>query len=127
MRHVLNILAEVAPNWLLEHVQPEWKKRYRSRFSDFRLPKEEKARQELAEQIGADGRMLLERFFGSTTHAWLQELPAVEILRRIWIQQYHASEQGTPWRKDQELPPAALLIQSPYDGEARYSKKKQTG
>ncbi|GHO63602.1 hypothetical protein KSC_111110 [Ktedonobacter sp. SOSP1-52] len=127
MRHVLNILAEVAPDWLLERVQPEWEKRYRSRFSDFRLPKDEKARQELSEQIGADGRRLLESIWGSTTHAWLQELPAVEILRRIWIQQYHACEQGTPWRKDQELPPAALLIQSPYDVEARYSKKKQTG
>jgi hypothetical protein len=56
-----------------------------------------------------------------------QEIPARDILRRIWIQQFHASEQGTPWRADQELPPSAQLIQSPYDAEAHYSKKKQTG
>lgn len=81
----------------------------------------------LAEEIGADGRGLLENIDTSTTHLWLQEIPAIDILRSIWIQQYHACEQGTPWRKDQELRPSARLIQSPYDIEARYSKKKQTG
>jgi transposase len=126
MRHALNILAEVAPDWLLEQMQPEWAKRYQSRFSDFRLPKEEKARRELAEEIGADGRDLLEKIYASTTHSWLREIPAIDILRSIWIQQYHASEQGTPWRTDPELPPSARLIQSPYDIEARYSKKKNT-
>jgi len=127
MRHALNILAEVAPDWLLEQMKPEWSKRYESRFSDFRLPKSEKLRIELAEQIGADGRYLLEKVYTSTDYLWLQELPAIETVRCIWIQQYHASEQGALWRKDQELPPSALLIQSPYDIEARYSKKKTTG
>src|SRR5260370_2790950 len=127
MRHALNILGEVAPDWLLEHMKPEWAKRYQSRFSDFRLPKDEKPRVELAEEIGADGRYLLEKVYGSLSYAWLRDLPAIETVRRIWIQQYHASEQGAPWRKDQELPPSALLVQSPYDIEARYSKKKNTG
>jgi transposase len=126
MRHALNILAEVAPDWLLEQMKPEWSKRYQSRFSDFRLPKSEKSRVELAEEIGADGRYLLEKVYTSTDYLWLQELPAIERVRCIWIQQYHASEQGAVWRKDQELPPSALLIQSPYDIEARYSKKKST-
>jgi transposase len=127
MRHALNILAEVAPDWLLEQMKPEWSKRYQSRFSDFRLPKSEKSRLELAEEIGADGRYLLEKVYTSTDYLWLRELPAIERVRCIWIQQYHASEQGAVWRKDQELPPSALLIQSPYDIEARYSKKKNTG
>ena len=69
MRHALNMLAEVAPDWLLEQMQPEWAKRYQSRFSDFRLPKEEKARRALAEEIGADGRDLLEKISASTTHS----------------------------------------------------------
>ena len=85
-----------------------------------------KSRLELAEEIGADGRYLLEKVYTSTDYRWLQELPAIERVRCIWIQQYHASEQGAVWRKDQELPPSALLIQSPYDIEARYSKKKTT-
>ena len=127
MRHALNVLAEVAPDWLVDHMKPEWATLYRSRFSDFRLPKGEKARVALAEEIGTDGRDLLEKVYNSTSHSWLRELPAIQIVRCIWIQQYHASEQGTPWRNDQELPPSALLFSSPYDIEARYSKKKQTG
>ena len=119
MRHALNILAEVAPEWLLYQMKPEWSKRYESRFSDFRLPKSEKSRVELAEEIGADGRYLLEKVYTSTDYLWLQELPAIETVRCIWIQQYHASEQGAVWRKDQELPPSAWLIQSPSAIEAR--------
>ena len=120
-----SILAEVAPDWLIEHMKPEWSKRYRSRFSDFRLPKEEKPRRELAEEIGADGRYLLEKVYESTSHAWLRDVLAIETVRCIWIQQYHASEQGAPWRKDQELPPSALLFQSPYDMEARKSQEEK--
>jgi transposase len=119
MRQALNVLSEVAPDWLLEQMKPEWAKRYQSRLSDFREPLDEKPRREFAEEIGADGRSLLEKVSGSTSHPWLRELPAREILRCIWIQHYHASEQGAPWRKDQELPPSALLVQSPSDSEAR--------
>ena len=126
MRHALNILAEVAPDWLLEHMVPEWAERYQKRFTDFRLPKEAKERVALAETIGLDGRILLEEVYASKSPAWLRELDAIQTLRRVWIQQYHASSQGTPWRADQELPPSALLIASPYDVEARYSRKKNT-
>ena len=126
MRHALNVLAEVAPDWLLEQMDPEWAERYRRRFSDFRLPKEATARVSLAQTIGMDGRTLLEKVYASTSPAWLQELDAINTLRCVWIQHYHASAQGTPWRADQELPPSALLITSPYDVEARYSRKKST-
>jgi transposase len=37
MRHALDVLAEVAPGWLLEHMEAEWAERYQKRFSDFRL------------------------------------------------------------------------------------------
>ena len=126
MRHALDILAEVAPGWLLEHMEAEWAERYQKRFSDFRLPKEATARVRLAETIGMDGRILLEKIAASPDLPWLQGLAAIETLRRVWIQHYHASEHGTPWRTDQELPPSALLITSPYDVEARYSRKKST-
>ena len=126
MRHALNVLAEVAPSWLLEHMDPAWAERYEKRFSDFRLPKEEKKRTELAETIGADGRRLFEQVCAESRLPWLRELEAIETLRRVWIQHYHTSEQGTPWRADGELPPSALLITSPYDVEARYSRKKST-
>ena len=126
MRHALNVLAEVAPSWLLEHMDPLWAQRYEKRFSDFRLPKEEKQRVELAETIGADGRRLLEEVYKESSLPWLGELDAIEALRRVWLQHYHAHEQQTPWRADDERPPGALLITSPYDIEARYSRKRST-
>src|SRR5260370_352416 len=45
MRHALNILAEVAPDWLLEQMKPEWSKRYESRFIYFCLPKSDYSRE----------------------------------------------------------------------------------
>lgn len=126
MRHVLNILSEVAPVWLLEHMDPAWAERYEKRFSDFRLPKDEKKRVELAETIGADGRRLLEWVYAEEKLPWLRELDAIQTLRQVWLQHYHADAQNTPWRSDSELPPSALLITSPYDVEARYSRKKST-
>jgi transposase len=95
MRHTLNVLAEVAPDWLLEQMDPQWAERYQKRFSDFRLPKETTERVALAETIGADGRRLLERVYAASDLPWLRELDAVETLRRIWIQHYHGSSQGT--------------------------------
>jgi len=126
MRHALNVLAEVAPSWLLEHMDQEWAQRYEKRFSDFRLPKEENKRVELAEMIGADGRWLLEAVYMASSPPWLRELDAIQTLRRVWIQHYHAHERTTPWRSDSDLPPSALLITSPYDVEARYRRKKST-
>lgn len=90
------------------------------------MPKDEKKRTELAETIGADGRRLFEQVCAESRLPWLRELEAIETLRRVWMQHYHASEQGTPWRADGEVPPSAVLITSPYDVEARYSRKKST-
>ena len=120
------LLAEVAPEWLLEHMDQAWAERYEKRFSDFRLPKDEKKRVELAETIGADGRRLLEAVYAESNLPWLRDLDAIQTLRRVWLQHYHASEQGTPWRADGELPPSAVLITSPSDVEARSSRKKST-
>ncbi|GAC1343300.1 MAG: hypothetical protein NVSMB27_03080 [Ktedonobacteraceae bacterium] len=126
MRYALNVLSEVAPQWLLSHMDPAWAERYEKRFRDFRLPKDEKKRTELAETIGADGRWLFEQICAESHLPWLRELEAIETLWRVWIQHYHASPQGTRWRADGELPSSALLITSPYDVEAYYSRKKST-
>ena len=42
---------------------------------------------------------------------------------RCWLQQFHA---GDPlrWRAAEDLPPAPLLLTTPYDPEARYSRKR---
>jgi transposase len=38
MRRTLDAIAEIAPEWLTNHMQPEWVKRYGRRFENYRLP-----------------------------------------------------------------------------------------
>ena len=90
------LLSEVAPAWLLEHMDPAWAERYEKRFSDFRLPKEEKKRTELAETIGADGRRLFEQVCAESRLPWVRELEAIDTLRRVWMQHSHASSPSAP-------------------------------
>src|SRR5579864_9311380 len=108
-------LAVVAPEWLLEHSQPEWVDRYGVRLEDSRLPSGEEDRHAWAQAVGQDGSQLLNALFGPAAPPWLREVPAVEILRRVWVQYYHWIQGQLTWRSAQELPPAALYISSPYD------------
>jgi transposase len=59
--------------------------------------------------------------------SWLRELPALETLRRIWVQQYYRTTVEVRWRtKEDGLPAAARFFSSPYDVEAHYAKKRTT-
>jgi transposase len=128
LRHALNVLATVAPDWLGAQVPSIWFERYARRFEEYRLPAKKEDRYVLAEQIGADGRQLLHLIDIQKEWLWLREIPAVQILRRVWIQQFYASDLSEPvrWRVAEDLPPAPLLISSPYDPDARWSKKRET-
>lgn len=92
------------------------------------MPAEKPARDALAEQIGADGRQVLRMLDEKSAPDDLRELPARVVLRQVWLQQFYATadDQAVRWRTADDLPPAALLISSPYDAEARYSKKRDT-
>lgn len=128
MRQALNNLAVVAPEWLRPWLDPDWTLRYAARFDDYRLPKTESERQALAEQIGEDGRILLTALYAQGAPEWLRQLPAVETLRQVWLQQYYAVAQDEPmrWRAVEDQPPAGQRIHTPYDVEARYSGKRAT-
>src|SRR5215212_7656799 len=71
LRHALNSLAIVAPDWVLTHGQPDWLERYGSRFEDYRLPESKAEREVLATLIGADGRTLLTAIYATDAPAWL--------------------------------------------------------
>jgi transposase len=124
LRHALNVLAEVAPDWLLAHTPPEWFERYSRRFDEYRFPKAQSQRLELAETIGTDGHHLLAAVYEPSAPAWLAELPAVETLRRVWIQQFFVDEGRYCWRSNENIPPPALIIASPYDLDARLGVKR---
>lgn len=126
LRHALNTLAVVVPDWLREHVPADWFERYGRRFEDYRLPPGRPERYALAETIGADGFHLLQMIDADEAPRWLREVPAIEVLRRVWMQQFYAPEGHVRWRAAADLPPSARLICSPDDAEARYSKKRST-
>ena len=126
MRKALNDLAIVAPEWLRAHAQPDWVDRYGTPISDFRLPTRPAERDALAQTIGVDGHALLATIDAPDAPAWLREIPTVRTLRRVWIQQYTLMEDRVEWRTADDLPPATLLIRSPYDPDARASKKSTT-
>jgi transposase len=45
LRHALNVLATVAPDWLKQQAKPEWYERYGERIEDYRLPKDKTERE----------------------------------------------------------------------------------
>jgi transposase len=129
VRAALEALAAAVPGWLAGVIDGSWQQVYGQRIDQIRLPESETGRKALAVQYGKDGYHLLDAVRAPGAPAWLGELPAVEALRTIWIQQYcrvigedgekvirrEASEHG--------LPPGRARIVSPYDLGARYSEK----
>jgi transposase len=124
LRHALNSLAVVAPDWLRAHVPPEWFDRYGARVEHYHLPKTTAAREALAATIGADGRRLLQAVEAATDLPWLPQVPAVKTLRQVWAEQYTDPPGPLRWREVQERVASAELIASPYDPEARYCTKR---
>ena len=132
VRAALEALAAAAPDWLTGVIDPSWAERYGERIDSWRLPDSKAKRAALAEQFGRDGYRLLEAVTAADAPEWLRRLPTVEALRRIWIQQYYRviDEHGERViRRESEhgLPPGRLTLHSPYDLDARYSKKHDTG
>lgn len=128
LRHALNALASTAPDWLRSWVPSTWFERYGRRIEEYRLPDAKADRYALAAEWGADGRQVLTQVWAADAPAALRELEAVQTLRAVWLQQFYAvaSEEPMRWRSAEDLPGAPQLICSPYDVEARFSKKRET-
>ena len=126
LRAALNALATAAPDWLARHTDAEWPDRYGRPFEEWRLPKGEGPRKALGEVIGADGHRLLAAAYDPSAPSWLRELPAVQTLRRAWVNQFSIEDDRVTWRDRADLPPASLRFDSPYDPDARYGNKRST-
>jgi transposase len=94
-RATLNNLAEVVPEWLRSFAPDEWYELYGSRIEETQFPKGEAKRMALVETVGADGSMLLNAIYTKPELSRLVHLPAVEILRRVWVQQFEIIEGQT--------------------------------
>jgi transposase len=137
LRAALNALAVAAPEWLRSHVDAEWVERYARRADDYHVPQGEAARRAYAERVGRDGHALLAAVASPHAPAWLREVPAVEVLRCVWVQNFclisadagaaGRDEALVRWRTTAEgFPPSLLMVASPYDPDVHYAKKRAT-
>jgi transposase len=133
VRAALEALAAAAPGWLAGVIDASWQRVYGQRIDDYRLPESKASRAELALQYARDGYWLLEQAACPAAPAAVRDLPAVQALRLIWVQQFcrevTAAGEKVSWREADEhgLPPGKHRIVSPYDLDARYSEKRGKG
>jgi transposase len=124
LRHALNVLATVVPEWLKQQVKPEWFDRYGQRMEDYRLPKDKSEREAVSTTIGEDGFFLLSCVQQAKEMEWIQKIPAIQILSEVWRQQYRCEQEQVSRLTPKEMPPVGEWIRSPYDPEVRYGKKR---
>src|SRR3954468_3118878 len=113
LRAALNALASAAPDWLRAHADPDWGERYAGRAEEAHVPPGEAPRRAFAEQVGRDGHHLLAAVTAPEAPIWLREVPAVGLLRRVWVQSFclvppEAVPAPTPWRTRPGRAPGAL-------------------
>ena len=126
----LEQVAETAPEWLGSWMPPAWQARYGRTLT---LPKSETDRAELGAQIGRDGRQLWQAALDAQRDAQapgdLVDLPAMRVLRLVWVQQFLTDKHDRlRWRdKEDGQPPASIRIDSPFDVQARRGVKRGMG
>ena len=134
VRAVLEALAAAHPDWLGQRVcVPDFARRYGIPVTSWRPPLPEAKRDELAVAYARDGYALLEAVYDSSSPGWLREIPAVDVLRRVLLQNYTrtvtANGREVIRRREKEpegdgLPPGHIRIASPYDTDARWGVKR---
>lgn len=71
--------------------------------------------------------MLLDALVAPDAPRGLADLPVVQLLRRVWTQNYLPTQHGLRWRTPADgIPPAARFISSPHDPDAHYARKRTT-
>lgn len=124
LRAVLDDLAALAPEWLVQQITPDWFERYSHRVENYRLPKAESQRIALAQQIGADGLHLLQVLEQPDAPKMLKNETCVHLLRQVWQQYYDLSSGKVKWRAGPQEHAEEGIIRSPYDPQARTGKKR---
>ncbi len=117
------VLAEQEPEWLQAHLNPAWFERYVHRFELERFPKAETQRRLLREQVGTDVGQLLASIDEAQTPESVRRLPSVTLLRQVFAQHYEQQGQQIRWRDGPAVSNAERVV-SPYDPEARSSRKR---
>ncbi|WP_371569628.1 hypothetical protein [Streptomyces canus] len=123
VRAVLEYMARDTPELLDELVTAEWAERYGRQVCLCSQPSHPVAR---LEQVGADGRELLGRLFARFSGG---AVPAqAEVLRRVLVQHFLRDGRGRfrPRTERDGQPPSRVRITSPYETEARWTRRGDT-
>jgi len=137
VRAAVEALASAHPGWTAQvlHVS-EWSRRYGTPVTGWHPPASKKKQDELAIAYGKDGYALLRAVYDPKSPSWLAELPAVETLRQVLVQNYmvvHVNGREVVRRREKisspeeeggGLPPGRSRIASPYDADARWGAKR---
>src|SRR5229473_1243667 len=136
VRAALEALTAAHPAWVAQRIcVPDFARRYGTPMTSWRPPASQGRRDELAVAYARDGYALLGAVYDRSAPAWLRELPAVDVLRRVLLQNYARTitEDGREviGRREKEpegdgLPPGHARIASPYDLDARWGAKRDT-
>ena len=124
LRAVLDDLAALAPDWLVQQISLDWFERYSHRVENYRLPKAESQRTALAQQIGADGLHLLQALQQPDAPVELKEVTSVHLLQQVWQQYYDLSGGKAKWRAGPQASDDEGIFRSPYDPQAQTGKKR---
>src|SRR6516162_8701412 len=133
VRAALEALTAAHPGWVAQRIcVSDFVRRYGTPLTSWRPPASQAKQDELAIAYARDGYALLEAIWDESCPAWLRELPAVDVLRRVLLQNYTRAITGGKEvirRRDKEpdgdgLPPGHARIASPYDTDARWGVKR---
>jgi transposase len=135
VRAAVEALAVACPDWLAQRIWvSDWTRRYGTPVTSWRPPASQAKQDELAIAYARDGYALLEAVYHPSSPAWLRELPAVGVLRRVLVRNYTRAITGNGRevikRREKEpegdgLPPGHARIASPYDTDARRGVKRE--
>ncbi|ADI10227.1 hypothetical protein SBI_07107 [Streptomyces bingchenggensis BCW-1] len=136
VRAAVESLSTTAPEWLAAVIDvPGWSGRYGRRIDSWRLPSSATRRAALAVDYGRDAFALLGAVHHPSAPPWLRELEAVQVLRMVVLQNYTrtvttGSGREVVKRREADkdgLPPGRVRLTSPYDTDARFSRKDHGG
>jgi transposase len=135
VRAALEALTAAHPDWVAARIcVSDWARRYGTPMTSWRPPASKAKQDELAITYARNGYALLEAVYDSSSPAWLAKIPAVDVLRRVLLQNYtrviHADGREVIRRREKEpegdgLPPGYRRIASPYDTDARWGAKRE--
>ena len=89
VRAAVEALVVAHPHWLAQRIcVSDWTARYGRAMTAWRPPASKAKQDELAITYARDGYALLEAVHDKTSPAWLRDLPAVDVLRQVLLQNY---------------------------------------